>query len=247
MLKSMKILTINQGIKGLVLIALLNLLNSCYYYKVTVSQEPPEPTVVKLQNEAKFIILHYKDQVWHFTNILYEDSVISGDLNYLSGHTAYLKTRPSSTHNRYKKEVKQAGNGKYVDASEVLNEVHVYVSGYTRITDKRYTIPSNSIYKIEIYDKSVEATVTSWIFGGLAITGGIVLAAVIISNPPSTGSSSSSGGCSCPSIMAFDGKDYNFIGDIFSGSIRPVLERDDYLILPSINEKEHALQIKNGQ
>ncbi len=246
MLKSGKILTFNQVIRGIALVTLFNLLNGCYYYKVLVPQDPPEPTVLKLQDEAKFIILHYNDQAWHFSSITYEDSVISGDLTYLTGHTSYIRTNPASTHNRYKKTVKEVADGKYVNNAEVLNEVHVYVSDYTRLTDTRYSIPANSIYKIEIYDKAVRETVASWVFGGLAVTGGIVLAAIIISNPPSSGSSSSSssGGCSCPSIKVFDGNEYKFIGDIFSGSIRPVLERDDFLALPAMNDKGKVYKLK---
>ena len=80
------------------------MIQSCYYYKVSRSKEPPAPAVLKLQDEKKFIILHYGDSAWHFKNIITNDSTISGELYLLRGHDKY-KTTSADGANRYKKRV----------------------------------------------------------------------------------------------------------------------------------------------
>jgi hypothetical protein len=135
--------------------------------------------------------------------------VLTGDISKLTGHESYKTTVPTSKHNRYKKTLKKDTSGKYVDSSEAIREVHIYVSEYKMLTDNRLAISSDAIMKIETYDPAVAQTVASHIFVGTVIAAGVVLAAVIISDPGdffgSSSSSSSSGGCSCPSIKAYNG------------------------------------------
>jgi hypothetical protein len=49
---------------------------------------------------------------------------------------------------------------------------------------------------------------------------------------------------SCPFVYVFDGTDYAFTGEIFSGAIQPGLERDDYLPLHFIRPAESTYRIK---
>ncbi len=100
------------------------------------------------------------------------------------------------------------------------------------------SIPLKDISYIEVYDYDVSRVVM-----GVAITvlttaliaGTIVLiiTAIALANKGS-----------CPFIYTYDGEDYNFTGEIYSGAINPGLERDDFLPLPGFQPIDSAYQIK---
>ena len=49
---------------------------------------------------------------------------------------------------------------------------------------------------------------------------------------------------SCPFIYAYNGKSYEFIGEIYSGAIHPPLERHDYLPIPNLEPVENEYKVK---
>jgi hypothetical protein len=196
----------------ILLIAFLNLIQGCFYYKVRKSEGPVQPALIKVQSDRKFIILHQDKQVWHFTNIIVNENTVSGTISKLIGHTKYTTTLPEGV-NRYKK------NGKK-DESEVLNEVHIYITGSIQPTDIAVSFPIKSINKIELYDPASGATTASWIFSGLAIA--LPVLAIIVALTKQ----------SCPFIYVSEENNDKFIGEIYSGAIYPSLERPDYLPLP---------------
>jgi hypothetical protein len=214
-------------------------MNSCFYYKVTTSQPPHEPAILKLQQKNDFFILHYKDQVWHFTNITVNENSVGGEIVDLVGHTYYKTTKPNSL-NQYRRRDKKNALGIYQDEAEVLNEVHIYISEYLQMADNHVSIPEQAIDKIEIYNPAIAATTASIVFpiviGGAVIVGG---ALAIMMNSMSSGS--------CPFINVYDGTNYAFTGEIFSGAIRCGLERDDYLALPALAgcEGKYMLKMSN--
>jgi hypothetical protein len=202
----------NQIILLILMIAMLNLIHSCYYYKVTRSQTPPGPALVKYEGDKNFIILHQDTNVWHFTNIIAGEDSIRGMLSNLRGHTKYKTTNPDMV-NRYKKTANK-------DESGVLNEVHIYTSYLAKLPFNEVSIPVKSVNKIEVYDPATGATVASWVFGTLGV---VVPAVVIIALLTKS---------SCPFIYINNGQTEKFIGEIYSGAIYPSLERQDYLPLP---------------
>jgi hypothetical protein len=244
MLKTIKFRTVNQIIPVLILIALVSLMNSCFYYKVAKVQPSAESAIPKLQEENNYFILHYQDQVWHFTNIITDEDSLCGDISGLIGHQKYLTTNPSAL-NQYSKRDKINEEGIIKDEREVLNEVHIYISGYSQITDKHISIPVSSIDKIDVYDPAKGASAASIIvptvLGGAAVGGALFYLLI------SAAFNNSSADCSCPLIEAFNGDEYAFTGDIFSGAIRPGLERDDFLPLPALvgYEEEYRLKMAN--
>jgi hypothetical protein len=236
MLRKLKSQTGFQIFAGIIFIALLNLMNSCFYYKVTTSQPPHEPTISKLQEKKDFFILHCKDQVWHLINITIDSNSVNGIITDLVGHT-YYKTTKSTSVNRYSKRDKLNSSGDYQDEQEVLNEVHIYVSEYIQLANNHISIPEQYISKIEIYDPANAATTASFVFP-IAIGGAVIVAGAIsiLNNSMSSGS--------CPFINVYDGTKYIFTGEIFSGAIRSSLERDDYLALPALAGSEGKYRLK---
>ena len=84
----------------------------------------------------------------------------------------------------------------------------------------------------------------------VVLLGVITLAAVLIatvsssSGKSSSGRSSSGSGSSCPYVYSFDGEDYTLEGEIYSGAILPVLERDDYLRLSAIRPSDDRYRVR---
>ena len=231
MLSLFRIKDVKQFISWIVLIAFLNLIHGChFYYKVNKSAEPPGPALIKFQDDYKFIILHNADSVWKFKNIVVDEDTIRGTITKLVDHNKYKTTNPERS-NRYKKSSK-------INESEVLNEVHIYMTESTQPSDTLISIPTAAIDKIELYDPAKGATVASWIFGGLGI-GALAFAVVIIIVALTKES--------CPFIYVSDGSSFKFIGEIYSGAIYPSVERHDYLPLPAPNpgQKDYTIKMTN--
>ena len=143
----------------LLVLAFLNTLGGCYYYKVVTTEDPYPEVISTQQEEAKFIILHSGDQVWQFSDIRISDNTIAGKITPLQGHEYYITTQPERV-NRY-----TVSKSKEKDEREVVNEVHITVSDYNASEENEITIALENIEKIEIYDKASGATIASWIFG----------------------------------------------------------------------------------
>jgi hypothetical protein len=214
-------------------LAFLNMLGGCrYYYKVTTSEDSPADVIHNQQDEAKFIILHFGDQAWEFTDIKVTEKTVVGTISELQGHEYYKTTRTDQV-NRYK-----ASKSEDKDESEVLNEVHITVSEYTALDDNEVSVSLENIEKIEIYDRAAGATTASWIFGGLGVAAGVLAVITIIAVLTKS---------SCPFIYVYNGTNYEFCGEIYSGAIQPPLERHDYLPLHELREIDnlYKIQMKN--
>jgi len=215
---------VNRPVRLIIVITLLSQIQGCYYYKVTRSTEPPAPAVLKLQDENKFIILHYGDSAWQFKDIMADDNTITGGIFLLQGHEKY-RTTDAQGANRYKKRATK-------DESEVLNEVHIYTSELVQSESVQVSVPIKSINKIEIYDPAVGATIASWVFSGLGLAIPVVFVVALLTKE------------SCPFIYISDDDAYRFVGEIYSGAIYPSLERDDYLPLPGAKQGQSEYKIK---
>ncbi len=215
----------------LILIFSLTVMTSrCYYYKVTKSTGPPQEVIDRMQAENKYVILHLEDNVWHFQDVVVNESSVTGRISVLTGHENYKIAKPDASNRYYKSKI--------YNQSDVLNEVHIYVSGFAETGSGLISIQPGDIKKIEIYDKDSGATAASWIFSGIGIgIGAIAVILIIIALTKS----------SCPFVYSFDGKGYIFNGEIFSGATQPGLERNDYLPLNAIVSiaDEYKLKLTN--
>ena len=142
----------------LLILAFLNTLGGCFYYKVVTSEDPYPEVISVQQNEEKFIILHFEDQAWTFSDIRASDETVAGKITPLQGHEFYKTTKPKRA-NRY--EISKLPEK---DEREVLNEVHITVSEYPAAEGNDITISLENIEKIEIYNKAKGVTVASFVF-----------------------------------------------------------------------------------
>jgi hypothetical protein len=227
MLKVLRLPAISRPLAWIMICSFLTMTSGCSYFKVVRPTEQPADVINKMQDQQKFIILHLDDKAWQLTDLIVNDESVTGSISELVGHERYKSVKPENS-NRYHKS--KSNNESYV-----LNEVHIYVTGYSEAEKGRISIPASAIEKIEVYDKDKGATTASWVFSALGVAAGAFgVLLVIIALTKS----------SCPFVYAYDGQDYMFSGEIFSGATQPGLERDDYMLLPGVVSSDGTYSIR---
>jgi hypothetical protein len=206
------------------LFAMLNLSGCKYYYRVSRPQGAFENTIETSVSDQKEIFLISGNDVYQLSQVKISESTISGKIKPHYGYSRHLLTKPDRP-NRYIKKKE----------SHILKEVQIYIDDFEKPEADLVSIPLEQINKIEMYDPHVGATVGSWIIGGVGLVAAGIAAfflLVIIFKE------------SCPFIYVFDGEEYAFAGEIYSGAIQPQLERPDYLRLPLLDKQSDIFQIK---
>jgi hypothetical protein len=227
-----------SGIALILLLAYVQFVVGCTYYKVT-NTESIASIASEIQNNARYFIVHQGSNAWHFTNIALDSDKeqLTGTLEALpENHHYYLTTKPVGP-NRILKST-GAGTDQQVARNSPTYEVHFYVSEYLENHISIITIPLANISKIEIYDKDVSANTASGIFTALGVVAGIiVIVGVIVALTKS----------SCPFVYAYDGTSWEFAGEMYGGAIYSSLERHDFMPLPGIKASngQYHLQISN--
>lgn len=215
-------------------IVMLGFLSGCfqYFYKVNRSETLTSESLQNMQENGKYFILHDGANVWQMEDVKIGNNLLTGQINRLP---EIRKTAPLSQSKRYKRRSQQY----------ILNEVHIYANHRVWV-DRVAQIPLSSLEKIDIYSPDKGLTFASWAAGVIGVAGTAVLLATIIfpanSTPPPP-PPPSSGSSSCPFIFTYNGDQLNFAGEIYSGSIFPPLERDDYLHLSKIKPAENSYRI----
>ena len=227
MFKVLRLPAISRPLAWIMIFSFLIMTSGCSYFKVVRPSEQPADVINKMQDQQKFIIIHLDDNAWQLTNIIVNDETVTGSISALVGHEKYKSVKPDNS-NRYHKS--KSNNESYI-----LSEVHIYITEYSEAEKGRISIPASAIEKIEIYDKDKGATAASWAFSALGVAAGAFgVLLVIIALTKS----------SCPFVYAYDGQDYMFSGEIFSGATQPGLERDDYMLLPKVVSSEGTYSIR---
>jgi len=230
MLKIMRRSTVSGIISWITLYSFLIMLSGCFYFRVRISSDEPARAITNFQSQNKNIYLHVDEKVWSLKNISITTDTVSGKKGETTVQYRSRYVNPEKT-NRYKK---------FGPASELylLNEVHIYVAGFTEAADNKVSFPMKSISKIEVYDPDTGTTIASWVFGiaGTAVAAYGLLAIIALLMKTS-----------CPFVYTFDGDNFTFNGEIFSGATQPGLERDDYLPLTDFtsNQKNYKLKLTN--
>lgn len=210
--------------------AMLNLTIGCHnYFKVNSSPQPSAETITQLNNAQKTIIVHFNEEKWVLVDALIKNDTVKGQLLDYQMPPLVKPVNPDRP-NRYR--ISRSINQRYL-----LNEVHLYLDEYTDLLNNQVSIPVSSIRKVEIYDKDTATTVGSYFIGTLGATAAaFIVVGVIVALTKE----------SCPFIYTWDGENYHFAGEIYSGSIHQPLERTDYLKLPTYPfQKEYKLKITN--
>jgi hypothetical protein len=211
-----------------VLMAFLNMVIGCHYFKVTASSKSTELVNESKENE-KYFILHKGDQVWHLiinhiaiTSINENENALIGTLEPLPlSHQNYLTPKAVGL-NRYKRK---AGNP--------LEEVHIYVSNFEKNSQAEITIPFTSIEKVEVYQKVLGPTVAWYLIPIIIIAIPVIIVAIQMGNADG-----------CPYIYVYDGSEYILTGVLYPGSVYKTLERDDYMKLTGIKPESNQLKLR---
>ncbi|MBN1388812.1 MAG: hypothetical protein JW965_10215 [Bacteroidales bacterium] len=229
MYRLMRIPLISRLTAFCILVSFIIMTNGCYYFRVNRSAEPPGDLIKKMESENRFIILHIGDNAWEFTGIDATSQAITGKISGLEGHQLYTKVINDHP-GPYRYKGKRSS-----DEREVLNEVHIYVTDMESADSASVSIPIEAVQKIEVFDRATGATIASWTFsalGAAATVFGVVFIIVLLTKS------------SCPFIYGYDGTDYVFYGEVFSGAVQPGLERDDYFPVPFSCSKDDTYKIK---
>ena len=213
-----------------VLFAFLNLSIGCTnYYRVnTIRTNYSEETEsMRLQNKL-FILDDGTDRYWlNFIRINDDNTGIYAKINPFPDQIEKAFNAIDRHTHRYKDSEKN-----------ILQQVHIHASKYTKIEDSEVFIPFTSISSMKIYNTDWARTAGSWT---LSFIGGALLAIAVLYLIILLTKSS------CPFIYTFDGERYVFTGEIFSGATKPGLERFDYLYLPHLkpSDDEYRLKVTN--
>jgi hypothetical protein len=206
--------------------ALLNVTSGCRnYFKVTKSVGSHEAHIENFYDQNKKLIIHLDDEAW----ILEMPEVVDGKLVAFAKKKHISKLTKPVVSNKPNRFILKDPHNQY----DVLNEVHIYTSEFSRISEDKISIPISSIQKIDIYDFDKSATSGSAVLGAIGgavlVWGGFFLILMLTS---------------CPFIYTFDGHDYLLAGEIYSGSIQKQLERHDFLKLQLADSEQLEYEIK---
>jgi len=80
----------NRLISLIILIMILSLIQSCYYFKVRKSTEPPAQALLRLQDSGKYIVLHYDTIARRLSDITADEDSVRGGISLLSDHDKFL-------------------------------------------------------------------------------------------------------------------------------------------------------------
>jgi hypothetical protein len=212
------------------LAAFLNMIAGCYYYKLQKYDAPSVNKLDLLNDQQRIFIIDIGDKVFWLRGLTInqEKSELTGTLAPMPDRIMKYYPSASSGVTRYK-----------IEDKIILQVVHIHALEYAELDSSQILIPLKSINKIEVYDPAHDATTASFVFSTIGIIAvGIILIALI---------SFITKGISCPFIYTFDGHDYTFSGEIFSGATQPGLERHDYLMLKNIKpfEEKYLLKVTN--
>ncbi len=216
---------------SLILILLLYS-NACHYYKVRSAQPNEIPSISKIGKIHKQFYINTVSDVYSISSFKLDSVSISGIL-----------TRPA------KKPYYNNLNGyRYKEAeTDILNEVHIYLNtdDVSQFMINRSSpslnylgnavIPLSSILEIKIIEKDTGKTTASYFFGTVGVISGVlIIITVIVALTKS----------SCPYIYSCDGEGYVFDGEIFGGAIAKNLQREDYMLLPSLKPTDGLYKIR---
>jgi hypothetical protein len=226
MFKILRSPSISRPIAWIMICSFITMTSGCYYFKVVTPTDPPQNVIGKMQEGQKSLFLHFNNKVFQLKEVKVSEEAVTGMATELNGYIT--RTVNPDIANRYLKN-------KAINESYLLNEVHIYANEYSRADSNRISIPPKAIEKIEIYDKDKGATTASALFSTVGVAAGAFGVLLVILALTKS---------SCPFVYAYDGNDFRFSGEIFSGATQPGLERDDYMLLPRAVAAEGEFSVK---
>ncbi len=152
-------------ITHIVLLAFLNLLSGCYYFRVVSEEGITEQRISDMKQEDKYVVLQRGNEAWHLYDYTLADDTLTGKLDIFLGiHTNYLDPKLEGLNT-----IKKGDN-------EVLESVHLHTSDTSFVyMDTVVIIPSMAIQKVYVYEyaqsESRSSMVLPAVFGGIIVAG----------------------------------------------------------------------------
>ncbi|TXE09301.1 hypothetical protein ES711_05060 [Gelidibacter salicanalis] len=207
-------------------LAVLNVSISCSYYSVKnvpTTKETMSQQVKTFNDAQKYVMLHTASETWHLKNMVIneDDQTLSGILEDLSDFHTYTKPRESKRVHRYDK-----------DETMPLTEVHFYLNNsLLKSNNDHVQIPLADIVSISVNDKNTNRTIANI---ALTTVGVVFVVFIIIMATKS----------SCPFVYIKNGAYYDFVGELYPGTITATMQRDDYLPLGQLAPEDDGYTLK---
>jgi hypothetical protein len=213
-------------VSWILILSFFNLLTGCMnYFKVRKSNDSSGEAIERLYMQDKKLILHFEGQAW----VLEVPEVQNNTLHAMAKKRYIAKLTKPVKKDRPNRFIIKSPYNQY----DVLNEVHIYTNELSKGLDDKITVPLSAISNIDIYEFDKGATNGSAVLGAIggfaASMGGFFLILLMTS---------------CPFIYVPVDDTFALVGEIYSGSVQPPLERHDYLKLPNQNSDNSLYQLK---
>jgi len=224
-----KVFKKNHALKSFVSIllslAVINLSNSCTYYKVkdlTTSQEDIEIKINDFNKMGYYAIVHSGNNTFHLDDIKIdqENKVLTGIVDSLSSKHIYKKARRENKTNRFKKKQQDPVSEIHINLKQTINP----------IIGTEITITLENIYSASL-NKRDGLTEFAVIMAGFV--GVLFFIALIVAVTKS----------SCPFVYVKTGDTYQFIGELYPGILTENMQRDDFIPLGRYGESKQAYSI----
>ena len=220
-----------RGLAGVLLVVFIHIMVSCYYYQVTATYQPSQEELNSLSDLGKKFIVH-QDYVAYYVSVV---AFIHDSLDLHLGPTYLIEGQdivPKSP-NSVKRYRPKKGDAR------LLNEVHIHVNHNVQKKGSNWRVAMSDVERLDIYNHSTSHTTTYSILFGIAMIPAAYVAVVLLFFLVMALS-----GNSCPFIYTYNGQNFVFAGEIYSGAIYPPLERHDYLYLPDLVEENGSYKLK---
>src|SRR5450631_567156 len=122
-----------------------------FFYSTNTKTGVNDSTFAKLKNSDKYFIVHLKTGDYALKDLRIDSNQLTADVGpILSEHKNYLDPVAGSSPSYKKKE-----------ASEVLNEIHIYALTQTLEDSTHLSIPVSAITRVDMYEKNLKKTRTN--------------------------------------------------------------------------------------
>ena len=220
-----------RGLAGMLLMVFIHIMVSCYYYQVTATFQPSQEELNSLSDLGKKFIVHQDYVAYYVSVVAFNKDSLDLHLGptYLIEGQDIVPKSPNSV-KRYRPKKGDA---------RLLNEVHIHVNHNIQKKGSNWRVAMSDVERLDIYNHSTSHTTTYSILFGIAMIPAAYVAVVLLFFLVMALS-----GNSCPFIYTYDGENYVFAGEIYSGAVYPPLERHDYLYLPDLVEENGSYKLK---
>lgn len=222
---------ITRGVAGILVLFLLNFVVSCYYYKVSTQFQPSSDELIHLTDLGKGFVMHQGYDARYVDSLTFQEDSLELFLgaSYYKSNEDITPVNPNSV-KRYRKKKGDA---------RLLNEVHLYINPQKPFSGQAWKVAHTDLERLDIYNHSTNHTTGYSILFGIGlipvayVTFMLLFFLVMLLS-----------GNSCPFIYTYNGADFVFAGEIYSGAVYKPLERHDYLLLPNLEEDDGVYKLK---